>query len=417
MPEPTPWKAGDRLGRYELRARLGEGGAAEVWQAVEHGELGFRKPVALKLLKDTTHHGRVAELLKEARLVASLSHPNVVSIREVADYDGGIYVAMEFVDGGTLKGVLDWLRSAGLAMPASVVTAIGCDILRALEVAHAAVGADGQPCPIIHRDLKPANVLIARAGIAKVADFGLAKTDEDTLETMQGKLKGTPAYIPPESWSGSRDFQPTMDLFMVGAIMYECVVGERLFPGKTIAEVFNVVFARTAEQEVRPILKMAPALAPVLVRLLQRNPKDRYQTATEALAELKLVHARVDVGCDLMTFLSLIPRSRGPSDAPMPAATLRLPAHTDTRWSRFLNATTGKEIPLIQVASEPAPAPRVEPTPKRDAGVIPAPSRRKRRRRRKDPPWKRRAKSPLTWAVLGAAALVTGLAAMWALGL
>jgi len=117
--------------------------------------------------------------------------------------------------------VLDWLRDAGLTMPASIVTAIGCDILRALEVAHTARGPDGQVRPIIHRDLKPANVLMARAGVAKVADFGLAKTGDDTLETMQGKLKGTPAYIPPESWSGSRDFQHTMDRLTVGAIMDE----------------------------------------------------------------------------------------------------------------------------------------------------------------------------------------------------
>jgi len=418
VPEATTWKEGDRLGRYELRSRLGEGGAAEVWRAVEHGELGFRKPVALKLLKDKDHHGRVAELLKEARIVASLSHPNVVGIREVADYDGGIYVAMEFVDGGTLKDVLDWLRDAGLTMPASIVTAIGCDILRALEVAHTARGPDGQVRPIIHRDLKPANVLMARAGVAKVADFGLAKTGDDTLETMQGKLKGTPAYIPPESWSGSRDFQPTMDLFTVGAIMYECVVGERLFKGKKIPDVFKAVFDRTPEQEVRPILKMAPELAPVLRRLLQRNPADRYQSASEVLEDLVRVHAEVDVGCDLTTFMSLVPADD--AQAPFSPGTLRLPGHTDERWSRFLASRTGMEIPIIEDPldrtdpgeettrrDDPAPAPK----------PVTKPGRRRKKRRKPVPAWKRRMKSPLFWAVVGAGALVAGLAAIWASGL
>ncbi len=421
MPEPNHWKQGDRLGRYELRARLGEGGAAEVWHAVEHGELGFRKPVALKLLKDSNHDGRVAELLNEARLVASLSHPNVVGIREVADCDGGIYVAMEYVDGGTLKGLLDWLAEAGLQMPASIVATIGCDILRALAVAHNAVGEDGQLRPIIHRDLKPANVLMARAGLAKVADFGLAKTGDETMETMQGKLKGTPAYIPPESWSGSRDFQPTMDLFTVGAILYECVVGERLFTGKGIADVFSVVFERTAEQEGRPILKLAPALAPVIVRLLQRNPADRYQSAAEALQELEIVHARVDVGCDLTTFMSLIPLAPGPSDAPLSHATLRLPGHTDERWRRFLQATTGKQIALIDaVPEEPPPpdppAPRGNPSKANRRATTTGTGRRRRKRQPPVPAWKRRLRSPLTWAVVGAAAVVLALAAVWAMG-
>jgi serine/threonine protein kinase len=420
VPEPTAWKEGDRLGRYELRSRLGEGGAAEVWQAVEHGELGFRKPVALKLLKDTSHDGRVAELLKEARLVASLSHPNVVGIREVADYDGGIYVAMEFVDGGTLKEVLDWLKEVGLTMPASIVTAIGCDILRALEVAHTARAPDGTVRPIIHRDLKPANVLMARAGVAKVADFGLAKTGDETLETMQGKLKGTPAYIPPESWSGSRDFQPTMDLFMVGAIMYECVVGERLFKGRNIASVFKAVFDRTPEQEVRPILKMAPELAPLLRRLLQRDPADRYQSASEVLEDLVRVHADVDVGCDLTTFMSLVPGNHAPAQAPFSPGTLRLPGHTDERWSRFLASRTGMEIPIIEDPLDRTD-PGEETTRRDDPAPVPKPttmpSRRKKRRRKQVPAWKRRMKSPLFWAVLGAGALVTVLAAVWASGL
>ena len=404
VPAPPRWNKGDRLGRYELLRPLGEGGAAEVWQATEHGELGFRKPVALKLLKDTSHSGRVAELLKEARLVASIAHPNVVGIREVADYDDGIYVAMEFVDGGTLKGLMDWLGEARLAMPASVATAIGCDILRALDAAHNARGTDGQPYPIIHRDLKPANVLLARAGIAKVADFGLAKTQDDTVQTMQGKLKGTPAYLPPESWSGSREFLPTMDLFTVGAILYELVTGERLFPGNKIPEIFGLVFSRTAEDEIKPILKQAPALAPVILRLLQRNPLDRYQSAADALAELEAVHARVDVGCDLATFMALLPAKLGAAGmSSMP--TIRFPSATDARWQAFLSATAGKEVPLLT-----APPP-VEP---------PRPRKRKKKRRRKTkpppPPPAPAWKNPLVWVLAAVAVLVAVLGGIWAAG-
>ena len=422
MPADSPWNEGDRLGRYELRTPLGEGGAAEVWHATEHGQLGFKKPVALKLLKDTSHDGRVAELLKEARLVASLAHPNIVGIREVADFDdgAGIYVAMEYVDGGTLKGLMDWLADSDLRMPTSVVTHIGCDILRALHVAHTAVGPDGELAPIIHRDLKPANVLLSRAGLAKVADFGLAKTRDDTVQTMQGKLKGTPAYIPPESWSGSRDFKPTMDLFTVGAILYECVVGERLFPGRSIPAVFNQVFARTAEEEVKPVRLQAPALAPVILRLLQRNPADRYQSAARALEELEIVHARVDVGCDFATFMSLLPHKPGAATAtaPVQLGTLRLPGQTDARWAAFLQATTGRSIDLGPDTVSRARTPPVSTTPNELDGQ--KPKKRKRRKKRKAPPvpaWKRAARNPLVWAVVVAALVVLGLAGAWIAGM
>jgi serine/threonine protein kinase len=300
--------------------------------------------------------------------------------------------------------------------PESVVAAIGCDILRALHVAHTATDHQGRSCQIIHRDLKPANVLMARAGIAKIGDFGLAKTADDTLNTVEGKIKGTPAYIPPESWSGSRDFQPTMDLFTVGAIPYECVLGERLFKGDKVARVFKQVFSRTAEQEIRPILKEAPALAPVLLRLLQRNPKDRYQTAAAALAELEVVHARVDVGCDLATFMALLPGGPDLSHASMGPATLRFPKRTDLRWSRFLKQTTGRDIPVGPVEAKPRPPPsppKSEPEPEPDAEPPP-------RRRKTQAPGsrvRRRLMDPMTWIVLAAALLVAALALAWFKGL
>jgi len=182
--------------------------------------------------------------------------------------------------------------------------------------------------------------------------------------------------------------------------------------------VFKAVFDRTPEQEVRPILKMAPELAPVLRRLLQRNPADRYQSASEVLEDLVRVHAEVDVGCDLTTFMSLVPADD--AQAPFSPGTLRLPGHTDERWSRFLASRTGMEIPIIEDPldrtdpgeettrrDDPAPAPK----------PVTKPGRRRKKRRKPVPAWKRRMKSPLFWAVVGAGALVAGLAAIWASGL
>ena len=147
------WTPGQRIGKYELRERLGEGAACQVWLAVARGPGPFRKEIALKLLKQSSDHEAVEELLREARLTALLDHPSIVTVLEADHDERDAWIALEYVDGGTLRQLTSWIKRAFLGFPLTVVLDLATDIARGLEHAHGARDPEGRPLPIIHRDL------------------------------------------------------------------------------------------------------------------------------------------------------------------------------------------------------------------------------------------------------------------------
>ena len=369
------WREGELLGRYELKQKLGAGAFAEVWLAYELGELGFRKKVALKLLKSTDDEERVAELLSEARLVAVLSHPNIVGITRI-EPDPVFHMAIEYVDGGTLQELIERMSSSGLVMPPSVVHKVGIHVARALEVAHHHVDPDGTPRPIVHRDLKPANILLARSGFAKVADFGLAKAVGDATATATGMLKGTPAYVAPEIWKGQREFGPPIDLFALGCILYEMATGERLMVGTSIPEIFAKASLGVAKDEANELAEWCPPLVPIVQKLLERDPAQRYQDTRPLIRDLEQAEVLIARGADLETFLTLLEQvSPMGEDKPPPlSGSIRLPTKTDPVWAAFLKETTGTEVDIVSALWGPRadtappqaapPPPKPEPKPK-----------------------------------------------------
>lgn len=346
------WHDGERLGRYELKKKLGAGAFAEVWLADEVGELGFRKKVALKLLKSSDDEERVEELLSEARLVAVLSHPNIVGITRI-EPEPVFHMAIEYVDGGTVLELIERMTASELVMPPSVVLKVGLDVARALEVAHHHIGQDGKPRPIVHRDLKPANILLARSGFAKVADFGLAKAVGDATATATGMLKGTPAYVAPEIWKGQREFGPPIDLFALGCILYEMAVGHRLMLGSTIPEIFAKASMGKAEEEANELAEWCPPLVPIVRRLLERDPADRYEDTRPLIRDLEQAEMLIARGADLETFLTLLEQVSPVDDGEPPplSGSIRLPTKTDPVWAAFLKETTGTDV---EVVSQPA---------------------------------------------------------------
>jgi Protein kinase domain len=219
------------LGRYRLERRLGIGGMAEVFVAWQIGLAGFERRVALKrplpdLLEDPES---IAMFLEEAQLAAQLSHPNIVQIFEVDRYQGQYYIAMEYVEGTSLRTLLRTAATAGLRVPARIAAAILDALLAALAHAHVALDSRGRPLGIVHRDVTPSNILIADTGVVKLVDFGVARSAIRLQKTQTGVVKGTAAYMSPEQSMG-REVDARSDLFSAGAVLYECLTGKPPYP-------------------------------------------------------------------------------------------------------------------------------------------------------------------------------------------
>ena len=291
MEQQGTHEAGERLGPYTLERPLGRGAAAEVWQVVEAGALGFQKRQALKLLRPPPGEMETQKkaLINEARVCGRLKHPGVVDVYKVGEESGELFIAMEFVDGPDLNTLLVALRRRSIQLPLRASIEAAIDLAEALHYAHEIHDDDGELLNVVHRDLKPSNVLVDRRGVLKISDWGLVKSTLNIESTTRGIVKGTPGYIAPEVWGGTRDFKPAADLFAVGAMLYEFIVGERLFQGRNLARIAEQVARRKPEDEAARVGERCPPLVPVMTKLLQRAPVNRYQTGNELVQELRPV--------------------------------------------------------------------------------------------------------------------------------
>ncbi len=280
-----PKAQGKRLGRFTMTERLGAGAMGVVWQA-EDPKLG--RNVALKLLK-RADAGLTERLVREARSMAQVNHPNVVTVYEVGESeDGTMFIAMELVTGQSLRA---WQATTKPAVPELVAAYLAAG--RGLGAAHAA--------GIVHRDFKPDNVLVGDDGRVRVTDFGLAaaKPGEggatkphigDVNLTTSGSVLGTPAYMAPEQFTGGNVDSRT-DQFNFCVALYEALYGERPFEGKTFVELGdNVTFGR-----IKPApagTRVSNALREILLRGLAVKPGDRFATMNDLITELGRDRAR-----------------------------------------------------------------------------------------------------------------------------
>jgi serine/threonine protein kinase/WD40 repeat protein len=265
---PPPQADGlpESLSGYELLEVVGRGGMSVVYRARQRHP---SRVVALKVLLAGAE--RRARLIAEADALARLGHPNVVRIYEVGEHGGLPFLALEYVEGGTLAD-----RLGGAPLPPREAAALAERLARAVHAAHRA--------GVVHRDLKPANVLLDADGTPKVTDFGLAKQEESDL-TATGAVLGTPSYLAPEQAEGrAREVGPAADVHALGAILYEMLTGRPPFRGATPLETLDQVRTRepVAPGQLRP--KLARDLDTVCLACLRKDPAARYATA-EALAD------------------------------------------------------------------------------------------------------------------------------------
>ena len=262
--------SGRTIGPYILRDELGRGGMGVVYLA-DDTRLGRR--VALKALHPHVAAGteQRERLRQEARIAAALSHSGIATVYALEEFDGAMYVASEFVPGRTLRGLL---QDGPVALP--LLLDVATQIARVLIAAH----AQG----IVHRDLKPDNVMLTPAGVVKVLDFGLARSEgvQPVRLTQTGTVVGTPAYMAPEQLLGDRaDFRA--DLFALGVVIYEMAAGGNPFEGATMAATIDRVL-RHEPAPLSSISKVPSALETIVQTCLRKRPSERYRS-TELIAD------------------------------------------------------------------------------------------------------------------------------------
>jgi serine/threonine protein kinase/WD40 repeat protein len=257
---------------YEVLGELGRGGMGIVYQA---RQLKLGRQVALKMVLDSGTN-ELQRLQAEAMAIARLQHPNIVQIHEVGEHGGRPYLALEFVDGGTLGQ-----KIAGVPQPPRDAARLVETLARAIHQAHQA--------GIVHRDLKPANILLTQNGSPKITDFGLAKQlDVDHATTVSGLLVGTPQYMAPEQASADRRrVGPATDIYALGAILYELLTGRPPFQGSNLQQLLRDICDSEPTSPRQLKLSTPRDLETICLKCLHKAPSERYASAAELADDLQ----------------------------------------------------------------------------------------------------------------------------------
>ncbi|MFL5347524.1 MAG: serine/threonine protein kinase [Hyalangium sp.] len=272
-----------QLGKYQLIRQLATGGMAEVFLAKAAGPMGFEKHLVLKrvlphLALDPSF---VQMFLGEAKLAAQLNHPNIVQIFDFGESAGAYYLAMEFIDGPSLRKLLDDSLKLGGPLPPAIAARLISAACEGLAFAHDFKDpATGRPLDIVHRDISPDNILVSRQGAVKVVDFGIAKAADQQHRTQTGIIKGKLAYMPPEQIRNDQ-MDRQADVYALGVVFYELLTGQRPFNADTDVSLMHTILFDPP----KPAARLRPELPEPVLHILERaTAKDRHQRYPDCLA-------------------------------------------------------------------------------------------------------------------------------------
>jgi tRNA A-37 threonylcarbamoyl transferase component Bud32/tetratricopeptide (TPR) repeat protein len=279
------------FGRFEIVGLLGEGGMARVYRAVLRGPAGFEKEVALKVLRRLENPEHAEALAKEAKLGAMLCHPHVVDTYELGFHEGQPFIALELVEGLTLRTAL---RECG-DMPVGLALEVAVQVGEGLAHAHG-LRHERAPAGIVHRDLKPSNILLSHHGAVKVADFGLARlAQSQTDDSQEHVVQGTSGFMSPEQIQGHA-LHAGSDIFAFAMVVYQMVTGEPLIPHGSMAQMAAATLSlghRLAKGDVDACLEgCLPGLAAVLRPCLEVDPTKRPHRLGPVIRELRLLRRK-----------------------------------------------------------------------------------------------------------------------------
>jgi serine/threonine protein kinase len=287
--EPVP--AGTRdYGPYRLLERVAVGGMAEVFRAKRTGVEGFEKVVAVKrILSHLSDNKEFVDMfIDEAKMVAGLTHANIVQMLDLGKLEKSYYIAMEYVHGRDLRTILRRARDRGLKIPLDISTYVVSKVCAALEYAHRKKDDRGQPLLIVHRDISPQNILISFEGDVKLTDFGIAKAATKASTTDKGALRGKLLYMSPEqAWGKPMDKRS--DVFSLGIVFYEMLTEQKPFLGTSEMSILETVRECRVPPPTTLNDRIPEKLERVVMKALERDPEVRYQDAGDMLRDLERV--------------------------------------------------------------------------------------------------------------------------------
>jgi serine/threonine protein kinase len=275
------------FGKYEVLRKIAMGGMAEIYLCRIRGTAGFEKLAVVKRILPTVANDPnfVQMFLDEARLAATLQHPNIADVYEVGDHEGAPFFAMEYIHGQDVRSIRLASRSRGETVPLAIALAIVHGTASALDYAHDRTGPDGKNLGLVHRDVSTSNILVGYEGSIKLIDFGIARAASRSHQTQTGTLKGKIPYMSPEQCRG-QPMDRRSDLWSLGVLMYELTVGRRPFRGENdFAIMDQIVHHETPKPS--SLMRDYPAeLEAIVLKLLTRKVEERYQTAEQMLHDL-----------------------------------------------------------------------------------------------------------------------------------
>ena len=345
-------------GRYEIIGEVGRGAMGVVYQARDPQ---IDRLVAVKVLRQdrVENEAFVRRFLKEAKVIGRLSHPHIVTIYDVGEENGNIYIAMEFLDGSSLADLIRQRRP-----DAREVAELGIQIAETLDYAHRK--------GVVHRDIKPSNIIVQKDGGIKITDFGIARVEDasSTLQTQTGEILGTPAYMSPEQVMGN-PVDGRSDIFSLGVILYEMATGKRPFGGeaRTLATVFTDIIQITPPEPALVSPLIGKELSRCIMKALEKDLSKRFQSGSELAEAIRKSLADGKEGIPRLP--AAPPKKRGPA---VIVAALSVVAAAAVGGYLLISGNRGEKVspPTAPSVETPLKTEKPHPPDKRMTGPVPA---------------------------------------------